>query len=71
VYVVAASFQTTVTSYGYVETGVNITGRKSLILQVQGIDNAVVAIVTTPGNYTDKMFEVGFRSIPDKFTMLR
>jgi len=60
-----------VTGFGFVETGVNITGRKSLILQVQGITNAFLAIVTTPRNYRDNMFEVKFRSLKNEFTVLR
>ena len=38
----------------------NLTGKQSLVFQVQSTENAQVALVTTAGDYVRNMYEIVF-----------
>lgn len=67
----SAAFRATTTGYTYIPTGINVTGKQSLVLQVRSNDNAQVAIVTTPGDYYNDTFEIVFRSLPGRYTFAK
>lgn len=67
----SASLELSTTNYGYVETGINLTGRTGLVFQVNTTYNAFVALVSTPNVYDRAMIEVVFGANLGKMILLR
>lgn len=50
------------TSNVYVSTGLNLKVIRSVVFQVQSARDALVGLVSVPGQYTKQMYEVAFDS---------
>jgi len=66
-----ASLELSTTDYGYVETGINLTGRTGLVFQVNTTYNALVALVSTQHVYDRSMVEIVFGADHGKVIALR
>lgn len=51
-------FTVNTSGYGYIETGVNLIARNSFVFQVKSVQTPQIALITTPGDFMSKMFEI-------------